>query len=79
MQVQKVLVVAVALMLTLGSFGLAGVASAQSDPDPTTMGPQVGETVPDFTLQDHRGETRSLASLYGPRGLMLVFSRSADW
>ena len=47
--------------------------------DPSELGPQVGETVPDFTLMDHRGETRTLESLYGPRGLMLVFSRSADW
>ena len=72
---QKILVA-----LMLGWLGLAGVAFAQSDPvDPGTLGPQVGETVPDFTLQDHRGETRTLASLYGPRGVMLVFSRSADW
>ena len=49
---QKILVA-----LMLGWLGLAGVASAQSDPvDPGTLGPQVGETVPDFTLQDHRGE-----------------------
>ena len=71
------------LVVTLalaGWLGLGGSAYAQSDPvDTTTLGPQVGETVPDFTLEDHRGETRTLASLYGPRGLMLVFSRSADW
>ena len=35
--------------------------------------------VPDFTLTDQQGRVRSLDSLMGPRGLMLVFSRSADW
>jgi peroxiredoxin len=35
--------------------------------------------VPDFTLLDQKGEQRTLASLMGPKGLMLVFFRSADW
>ena len=56
------------------------VATAQ-DPLPLVdqFGPQVGETVPDFSLVDQVGETRTLQSLMGPNGLMLVFSRSADW
>jgi peroxiredoxin len=28
---------------------------------------------------DQKGQSRSLASLTGPKGLMLVFYRSADW
>ena len=48
-------------------------------PDVDRFGPQVGETVPDFALADQRGEQRDLASLAGPNGTMLVFSRSADW
>ena len=48
-------------------------------PEVQSLGPQIGERVPDFTLQDQHGERRSLASLLGPRGLMLVFYRSADW
>lgn len=47
--------------------------------DVTRMGPQVGEKVPDFTLPDQEGRRRSLSSLMGERGLVLVFSRSADW
>jgi len=43
------------------------------------LGPQVGARVPDFTLFDQAGQRRSLQSLMGPKGLMLVFSRSADW
>jgi hypothetical protein len=47
--------------------------------DPQAVGPQVGERVPAFTLQDQRGTTRTLASVMGAKGLMLVFFRSADW
>ena len=43
------------------------------------LGPQVGAVVPDFTLPDQHGATRSLKSLMGPKGAILVFFRSADW
>ena len=48
-------------------------------PDVQKLGPQVGSRVPDFTLLDQKGQSRTLASLMGPKGLMLVFFRSADW
>jgi hypothetical protein len=48
-------------------------------PDVARLGPQVGEKVPDFTLPDQGGRRRSLSSLMGEKGLVLVFSRSADW
>ena len=48
-------------------------------PDIQKLGPQVGDRVPDFTLNDQQGRSRTLTSLLGPRGLMLVFFRSADW
>jgi hypothetical protein len=59
----------------------AGPRASQEPPLPDVLklGPQVGERVPDFALNDQRGRSRSLASLMGPRGLMLVFYRSADW
>jgi peroxiredoxin len=44
-----------------------------------TLGPQIGAPVPDFSLPDQRGATRSLQSLMGPKGAILVFFRSADW
>ena len=43
------------------------------------VGPQVGTSLPDFTLRDQRGEPRSLKSLVGPKGALIVFFRSADW
>jgi hypothetical protein len=58
--------------------GLATVLAAQA-PDPRTLGPQVGERVPEFSLADQHGATRSLKSMWGPKGAVLVFFRSADW
>ena len=48
-------------------------------PEVDRFGPQVGEVVPEFSLVDQRGETQTLQSLMGSNGMMLVFSRSADW
>jgi hypothetical protein len=42
-------------------------------------GPEVGEKVPDFRLTDQKNRTWGLNDLMGPEGLLLVFSRSADW
>ena len=49
-----------------------------SNNDPKT-GPKVGEKVPDFTLTDQNGKQWSSHELMGPKGLLLVFFRSADW
>jgi hypothetical protein len=35
--------------------------------------------VPDFSLVDQQGRTRTLQSVMGPKGAMIVFYRSADW
>jgi hypothetical protein len=42
-------------------------------------GPDIGAKVPDFSLPDQSGRSRSLHDLMGPNGLLLIFSRSADW
>ena len=47
--------------------------------DVSTLGPQVGERVPDFSLPDQNGKTQTLRSIMGPKGTVLVFVRSADW
>jgi len=49
------------------------------NPDPAGLGPKVGQMLPAFALEDQRGASRDLASLTGPKGLVLVFFRSADW
>ena len=47
--------------------------------DVSELGPQVGERVPDFSLQDQNGKTWTRQSIMGPQGAMLVFVRSANW
>lgn len=64
----------VSLMVVFGT-----LLGAQALPDVDRFGPQVGDIVPAFSLVDQRGQTRDLASLMGPNGMMLVFNRSADW
>jgi hypothetical protein len=61
--------------------GFGVLVGAQNSPLPEVdrFGPQVGEMVPGFSLVDQTGQTRSLPSIMGPNGAMLVFSRSADW
>ena len=75
----RLLAAGLALLLGLS----AGIGAVQSPtpatPDVQKLGPQVGERVPDFTLADQHGVSRTLKSLMGRSGLMLVFFRSADW
>ena len=58
---------------------LAASSAAQELPDVERFGPQVGDIVPAFSLTDQRGQTQTVQSIMGPNGVMLVFSRSADW
>ena len=60
---------------------LSATANAQAlEPvDVSALGPQVGEAVPDFALPDQTGAIRTLDSIMGERGAMIVFHRSADW
>jgi hypothetical protein len=72
MMIRALLLVAVA----------AGIAAAQQQPasvDTSKIGPQVGAAVPAFEGVDQSGNRRTLSSVYGPKGAMVVFFRSADW
>ncbi len=51
----------------------------QATNDQYTTGPDPGERIPDFALPDQQGAMRTLGDLTGPRGLFLVFHRSAGW
>ena len=72
------------IVLAMFFMGMATWAARAQTPtrtkiDVSKLGPQVGERVPDFSLQDQHGETRTLQSIMGPKGAMHVFVRSADW
>jgi hypothetical protein len=55
------------------------VSAVSAQPAPPSPGPAVGATAPDFRAPDQTGKQWALADLMGPKGLMLVFFRSADW
>ena len=56
-----------------------GAMQGRTPIDVASLGPQVGERVPEFSLPDQHGETRTLESVLGPNGALLLFHRSADW
>jgi cytochrome oxidase Cu insertion factor (SCO1/SenC/PrrC family) len=62
------------LALTATVFGLYATVTAA-----VPTGPALGATVPPFRAIDQHGKERTLQSLTGRKGLMLVFFRSADW
>ena len=59
--------------------GQAPPLAARTKIDVAKLGPQVGERAPNFSLKDQNGNARTLESIMGPKGAMLVFVRSADW
>jgi hypothetical protein len=69
----------VLLVAASAASGGQGARPTRERIDVSRLGPQVGERVPDFNLRDQAGRTRTLESIMGPRGAMLVFFRSADW
>lgn len=71
---QAILVALIALFaLTIGAF------SAQANDD-LDQGLKVGTAIPqDMAAPDQQGDTRSLKSLMGRSGLILLFTRSLDW
>ncbi|MBM3813060.1 MAG: hypothetical protein FJW20_15670 [Acidimicrobiia bacterium] len=42
-------------------------------------GPALGKHIPKFSLPDQNGRMRNFENLKGPKGLVLLFVRSADW
>lgn len=68
-------------MRVFSFLGLALFLWAAQRPAPAvaSLGPQVGDRVPDFSLVDQAGRTHTLKSILGPNGAILVFFRSADW
>ncbi len=66
--------------LALGLLLFTSMPGAQAPAvDTSKIGPQVGATLPSIEGTDQFGKSRTLSSVYGPRGAMVVFFRSADW
>lgn len=61
--------------LALAAALIATPAAAQSH----SFGPAVGATLPAISAPDETGATRSLSSLAGQNGTVLLVTRAADW
>lgn len=46
---------------------------------PARTGPAVGARIPAFEARDQQGRVQTFDTLKGPKGLVLLFVRSADW
>ena len=75
---RKLMVVVMATLI-IGLTWVVFAPTPRTRTDVSTLGPQVGERVPDFSLPDQNGRIWTRQSIMGPRGAMLVFVRSADW
>ncbi len=54
-----------------------GLRTPLTDDFPT--GPDVGETLPDFTLRDQHGNLVNFTAARGGRRALVVFHRSGRW
>jgi hypothetical protein len=79
----KLFKISLLVLILVGLWAVQSLGGTQSSARPkidvSKLGPQVGERVPDFRLNDQNGKTWTLQSIMGSKGAMLVFVRSADW
>jgi hypothetical protein len=71
-------------LLTLAASASASDEKQRLHPVPdldkqVKTGPAVGSKIPAFEAVDQNGKRQSFESLRGPKGLALLFVRSADW
>ena len=67
-------------MLRVVTLLAAILALAAAAPPPAyDIGPAVGATVPALQVTDAAGKSQTIKSLSGPKGVVLVFFRSAKW
>ena len=66
-------------MLALVVAALIGRFESAQGAKPFDPGPAVGDRLPAIEAVDQDGRLRTFESLRGPKGLVFVFFRSADW
>ena len=65
--------------LVIGALA-ATVQLACADSDyASDWGPSIGSTAPLLAATDQAGKTQTLETMAGPKGLLFLFNRSADW
>ena len=71
---------ALCLALVASSFpALAQSPTEAASQAAASFGPAVGAPAPSITVTDAQGQTRTLDSLMGERGVVIYFNRSLDW
>ena len=75
---KPLLAASIAVAAVAGSLAVTA-QSARKPIDLSKLGPQIGDRVPDFSLNDQNGKNWTRSSVMGSKGAMLVFFRSADW
>ena len=75
-------ILALVVLMSVAFAGRLGAqASKKGGPPaaPVGTGPEIGEKIPSFTARDQDGKEQTFESLRGPKGLLLLIHRSADW
>ncbi len=67
------------MMRLLAVMGVALALSAAAPPPAYDIGPAVGATIPALQVTDATGKAQTLKTVTGPKGVVLVFFRSAKW
>jgi hypothetical protein len=67
------------LLLLLFSLGTGFGQQATLPEKPFDVGIRVGESIPPFRLKNLDGKELDFNAVKGPKGLALLFFRSADW
>ncbi len=70
---------ALGIALAVLVIGVGCDAQSRTPIDVASLGPQVGEQVPAFSLPDQNGRVRTFESILKRNGAMLLFHRSANW
>jgi hypothetical protein len=58
---------------------LLGLVESTPGATPFDPGPAIGDRLPVLEAVDQEGRPQTFESLRGPKGLVLLFFRSADW
>ncbi len=61
------------------TFAALPLLAAESEHPALNTGPEVGDEIPPFEVADSGDKPQTFESLRGPKGLLLLFTRSADW
>ncbi|HUG82174.1 MAG TPA: peroxiredoxin family protein, partial [Bryobacterales bacterium] len=73
------LAAALALAVWTLVFAAAPIQAADREQPALNTGPEIGGRIPAFKVADSSGKLQTFETLRGPKGLLLLFTRSADW